>query len=123
MSKVDLLAPPDTTAVAKAIEIYASVLRERFGDRLKGVYLFGSRARGDFSPFSDVDVAVILDDSSGQAFRVGPLSELAYDVFLKTGAEIQPWPFSEAEWIEPERSSSPRLVRAARRDSRPVSVS
>ena len=32
-----------------------------FGDRLKGVLLFGSEARGDARPDSDIDVLVLLD--------------------------------------------------------------
>jgi len=31
-----------------------------YGDRLKGVYLFGSHARGDAREGSDIDVAVVL---------------------------------------------------------------
>jgi predicted nucleotidyltransferase len=84
------------------------------------MYLFGSRARGDFGPYSDVEVAVVLADSTARASQTKPLSELAYDVFLQTGAEIQPWPFAETEWNEPERSESPTLVHAARRDGRPL---
>lgn len=31
-----------------------------YGERLKGLYLFGSYARGDAEPGSDIDVAVVL---------------------------------------------------------------
>ena len=31
-----------------------------YGERLKGVYLFGSHARGDAREGSDIDVAVVL---------------------------------------------------------------
>ncbi len=120
MSQVSLLIPPDAGAVASALNTYAGALRKRYGDHLKAIYLFGSRARGDFSPYSDVDVAIILDDSAEETSQIKPLSELAYDVFLQTGAEIQPWTFREAEWTDPQHSSSPGLVRAARRDGRPV---
>ena len=33
-----------------------------YGDRLKGVYLYGSYARGDYRPGSDVDVMILLKD-------------------------------------------------------------
>lgn len=119
MSQADLLAPPDARAVARAIDSYTAALRGRYGDHLRGVYLFGSRARGDFQPFSDVDVALVFD-SEEDVMQIRPLSDLAYDVFLETGAEIQPWPFLQAEWENPARSTSPALVRSARRDARRV---
>ena len=38
-----------------------SALIPVFGDRLKGVVLFGSEARGDARPDSDIDVLVLLN--------------------------------------------------------------
>ena len=35
-------------------------LAEAFGDRLRGVVLFGSEARGDAAPDSDIDLLVLL---------------------------------------------------------------
>ncbi|MGA9407995.1 MAG: nucleotidyltransferase domain-containing protein [Bacteroidota bacterium] len=32
------------------------------GSRLKGLYVFGSKARGDYDAESDVDVAILVDD-------------------------------------------------------------
>lgn len=37
-------------------------LEELYGERLEGVYLFGSYARGDSTPESDVDILVVLDE-------------------------------------------------------------
>jgi len=42
----------------KNLEDLKLFLKEFFKDKPVKVYLFGSRARGDNSPFSDVDVAV-----------------------------------------------------------------
>ena len=36
-------------------------LRERYGDKIKSILLFGSRARGDHDPASDYDVMVLVD--------------------------------------------------------------
>ena len=44
-------------------------LERRFGDRFVALYLFGSRARGDHEPDSDVDVAVILDQKMPRLVR------------------------------------------------------
>lgn len=32
------------------------------GSRLKGLYVFGSKARGDYDAESDVDLAILVDD-------------------------------------------------------------
>ena len=37
-------------------------LREQFPKRVRGVYVFGSRARGDHSEWSDFDVLVVVKD-------------------------------------------------------------
>ena len=38
-------------------------LEALYGDRLKGLYLYGSYARGEAEPGSDIDVAVVLSDA------------------------------------------------------------
>jgi len=40
----------------------AADLRELYGDRLERVLLFGSQARGDAEPGSDIDLLVVLRD-------------------------------------------------------------
>lgn len=117
---VDLLSPPDAHAVERAIELFSSAMRSRYASALKAIYLFGSRARGDFKPFSDVDLAIVVDRSVDISSQTKPLSGIAYDILVETGAEIQPWVFGESEWENPQHSMSPGLVRSAKRDSRPV---
>jgi predicted nucleotidyltransferase len=48
----------DAHAIAAAV---AADLRELYGERLKQVLLFGSWARGDAHPESDIDLLVVLD--------------------------------------------------------------
>jgi len=40
---------------------YAAILRDKLGDRLKQVILFGSQARGEAIEGSDYDVVVVVD--------------------------------------------------------------
>jgi predicted nucleotidyltransferase len=40
---------------------YAGEVRTRFGDRVRGIWLYGSAARGDWCEESDIDVLVLLD--------------------------------------------------------------
>ena len=119
--RINLLAPPGQAAIDDAVRSFIEAIRERFGARVSAIHLFGSRARGDFRPFSDVDVAVVLrDEDAGSFSNTKEMSDLAYDIFLGTGAEIEAWPFSEEEWHDPRRSRKPDLVCGAHRDGRPI---
>jgi len=58
-------------------------LEQLYGERLAGVYLFGSFARGEATPESDVDILIVLDevtDYGGEIERTGHLiSDLSLD--------------------------------------------
>lgn len=45
----------------KAVERFAAALRERWGSEIIEIHLFGSKARGDAGPESDVDLLVITE--------------------------------------------------------------
>ena len=44
---------------AQALDEFLRVLRERFGDSIEEVILFGSYARGDYDEESDIDLLII----------------------------------------------------------------
>lgn len=117
----DLLAPPDDATVNAAIEEYARAVLSEYGARVKGIYLFGSRARGDHTPESDADIAVVLADGDWEYWKEKfHLTDLTYDMLISTGADLQGWPIRQSEWVTPESHNNPALVRAMRRDARPV---
>ena len=47
-------------SVEKALAIFRASLESAYGPRLRDMFVFGSRARGEAGEDSDVDVAVIL---------------------------------------------------------------
>lgn len=97
---------------------FADDVRDHYGPRLAGIYLFGSRARGDHSEDSDADVAVVLHGPFDFWKERGWLGDLAYDYFLKHWLYIQPYPFELSEW---ERADTERdFVVSARHDARPI---
>ncbi len=69
------------------------------------VILFGSRARGDATPYSDMDVVVILDDSSDES-DFDYVSNCAWEAGFEHGIVIVPVIFTREEWENsPERYS------------------
>lgn len=113
--------PATDQEVERDLESFASVVKQRFGDRLKAIYLFGSRSRGDHHADSDADVAVVMspsDESDGDAETI--LVNLAYDVLLAGRTVIQPFLVSEAGWDDPDVQDNQFLGRAMRRDGRPI---
>ncbi len=60
--------------------------------RVEHIVLYGSRARGDYRPDSDADVALIVPHGADDWRLLWMLSDLAYDVFAETGVMIQPVP-------------------------------
>ncbi|HEX2257586.1 MAG TPA: nucleotidyltransferase domain-containing protein [Afifellaceae bacterium] len=118
-STEDVLRPPTEAEVAEALKRFAADLRRHYGDRLKGLYLFGSRARGDHEPFSDADVAVVLaDEDWGFVREVRQLARLAVDTLIETGVEVQGWPVSQAAWDHPENDPESALINAMRRHAK-----
>ena len=59
------------------------VLLSHYGDRLAGVLLFGSSARGDGSPESDLDLLVLLQTPLDYFGELRSLSDLLYPVQLE----------------------------------------
>ena len=114
-----LLAAPDAATVDATLARYAALVADAYRDRLAGIYLFGSRARGSARPESDADVAVVLSVFEGSALSEKMrLVDLAFDALTEAGLMIQPWPFTKTEWEA--RQGEERfagLLQAARRDA------
>jgi predicted nucleotidyltransferase len=92
-------------------------LRQRFGRRLKGVVLFGSRARGDHMADSDADVAVVLTGPIEKSFAIkSAIIDDTYDLFLESGILIQPWPLEESWLDDPCSAPHPHIVTAVLRE-------
>ncbi len=85
-----MMAPPLTTGERLALNIFVRQLHARFGDRVSSVVLFGSKARGDSGPDSDVDVLVRLTDDDPQlqseVRRLAARVSLEYDLLLSVRA-------------------------------------
>lgn len=79
-------------------------LRERlaalYGERLKGVYLYGSYARGDAREDSDVDVAVVLAGPVNHWQEGSRTSAACSELSLRENCLLLPFFLSEEELRE-----------------------
>jgi predicted nucleotidyltransferase len=69
----------------QALEIAAKArrgLEQLYGERLRGVYLYGSAARDQLTPDSDIDIAVILDEIPTSVDEHQRTSQLGADLSL-----------------------------------------
>jgi uncharacterized protein len=116
----------NATSVALGRRIKAA-LEQHYGDRLTGVFLFGSRARGEHRPDSDLDVAVILKQVERSLSDIDEeLLDLTYPLELEQGVHIQAWalPMESLADESFERAASlqgrTRLAAIVRRDGIPL---
>lgn len=71
-----------------------SRLQRCHGPRLRGVILYGSEARGQAGPDSDVDVLVLLDEPISYARDLETNIDALYPLALELGRRISPKPVS-----------------------------
>lgn len=70
-----------------------------YGERLKGVYLYGSYARDEADEESDVDVLVVLDDFERYGAEVNRTSELGASLSLQYGVSVSKVFLRERDWL------------------------
>ena len=75
-----------------------SRLQECHGSRLRGMILFGSEARGEAGPDSDIDVLVLLDEPIRYGRDLEANIHALYPLALELGRPISPKPASPEEY-------------------------
>jgi len=84
------------------LDIFITLMRKKI--KINHVVLFGSRARGDAEPDSDMDVLVVVDDLTEEIEDY--ISECAWEAGFESGIVLVPVVFSRNDWENgPERYS------------------
>ncbi len=96
----------DGRKVARGV---AQDLRDLYGERLRSVLLFGSWARGDAHPESDIDLLVVLDEVPSRQRELARMDSILWRHSLANDTVVTEIPISEAEYQKP---SEPFLLRA-----------
>ena len=60
--------------------------------------LYGSEARGDANPNSDIDLLILLDGDKRDLKRENALSGELYEIELKSGVQISPMIMLKSQW-------------------------
>ncbi len=81
-------------------------LRTLYGARLRSLVLFGSYARGEATPESDMDVLVVLEEARNTSHEAGQLVPLIAKLNLKYGILLACLPIDLAEY---EKGATPLL--------------
>ncbi len=85
----------DTRTILRELRARLAIL---YGGSLRGLYLYGSYARGDYDAESDFDVLVILDDFASYGAEVDRAAELTAALSLQYGVSISEVFVREQEW-------------------------
>jgi predicted nucleotidyltransferase len=95
---------------------FKALLQERLP--VRQVILFGSRARGDADPQSDMDVVVVLEGTVDHRAR-DYVSDCAWEAGFEAGIVVVPLVYSVYDWEEGPESAS-LLARAVALEGLPV---
>lgn len=80
-------------SILQKIREYAiSLIEKRLA---KSVILFGSLARGDYTPFSDIDLLIIIEKSSKK-----PIERIRDYINPSLPLDVEPRAYTEKEFIE-----------------------
>ncbi|MBI3611438.1 MAG: nucleotidyltransferase domain-containing protein [Nitrospirae bacterium] len=74
------------------------LLIQIYGERFQGLYLYGSFARGEERPGSDLDVAMILDDFERPWIEIQRTGQIVSDLSLEYEATISLIPLRASDW-------------------------
>ncbi|NOL48843.1 nucleotidyltransferase domain-containing protein [Pelistega europaea] len=90
------------------MDSFSEKIAREFVENIRGkfnihdVIVYGSRARGDFRPDSDLDIAVILNDETDpRRTKMLAITDIGTDLLLKHFILVSPFTVLRHEWENP----------------------
>src|SRR5438876_8686979 len=103
----EIVRPFDARPIARAV---ADDLRALYGKRLRKILLFGSWARGDAHPESDIDLLVVLDQVASPWEELRRMEDVLDRHSVDNDTVVSALVVAEPELLEPK---APAVVRAS----------
>jgi predicted nucleotidyltransferase len=84
---------------------YRAAIAARFGPLVSSIIVFGSKARGDATPDSDLDLLLVIEE--GDWRLKSELADVAYELAIGTDIVPSVKIYTRAEWEQLRESESP----------------
>lgn len=94
-----------TTRERQALTDFVARLKAAYLDQVRDVRLFGSKARGDSSSESDLDILIVVAGDESHFRR--PISRLGSDIDLEYGVVLSELTMSQAQFDWHRRHRAP----------------
>lgn len=106
-SPTEVLKPEE----AQAVEEFKERLLAALPDQVHDVILFGSKARGDGHPESDIDLLVVLENPTKE--QTDTVCDIAFDILFDKGIDLSAITFSQEEAMQQQELGTPLMRNVA----------
>lgn len=80
----------------RALTAFKKTLGNELNGLLSGIFLFGSKARGEATKKSDIDVLVVITTNNKQINK--KVTDIAFDIMMKYGIDLSVVIMNRAKW-------------------------